>query len=111
MPAEEDIYIPPGRKPFDREELQPKEEEITLGPPIVDNDDICRQRFAIKDYLQTLRETIKLHDVTSMQQPSEAIKPALKSAFFIKEQRWTNPLEFIEPDDEALQDREAGKHL
>ena len=39
------------------------------------------------------------------------MKPALKSAFFIKEQRWTNPLEFIEPDDEALQDREAGKHL
>lgn len=66
MPAEEDMYIPPGRKPHDRNELQPKEDDITLGPPIVDNDDICRQRFAIKDYLSSLRETIKMHDVTSV---------------------------------------------
>ena len=111
MPAEEDIYIPPGRKPFDRNELRPKEENIELGPPIVDNDDICRQRYAIKDYSQTLRETIKMHDVTSVQQPSEAIKPALKKSFFIKEQRWTNPVEFVEPDDEANKDKEAGAHL
>lgn len=35
----------------------------------------------------------------------------MKNSFFIKEQRWANPAEFIEPDDEAIKDREAGKHL
>ena len=36
-PAEEDMYIPPGRKRFDRDELRPSEDEIKLGPPIVEN--------------------------------------------------------------------------
>ena len=38
MPAEEDMYVPPGRKFYDREELCPKEEQIELGPPILQND-------------------------------------------------------------------------
>ena len=66
MIAEEDIFLPLGRKPHNRDELRPSEDDMDLGPPIVDNDDICRQRFAIKDYLSTLRETIKMHDVTSV---------------------------------------------
>ena len=41
-PAEEDIYVPPDRKYFDRNELRPSEDNIELGPPIVDNDDITR---------------------------------------------------------------------
>ena len=105
------MYIPPGRKFHNRNELAPKEDEIILGPPIIDNNDLTRQRFAIKDYLRTLRGTILLHDVNSKQMPSEAVKPAIKSSFFIKEQRWKNPLEFVEPDDEALKSRDAGKHL
>ena len=109
--AEEDIYLPPGRKPHNRDELRPSEDNMDLGPPIVDNDDICRQRFAIKDYLLTLRETIKMHDVTSLQPPQEAVRPAMKSNFFIKEQKWANPAEFIEPDDEACKASAAGKHL
>ena len=33
MPAEEDMYVPPGRKFYDREELSPEEDKINLGPP------------------------------------------------------------------------------
>ena len=55
MPAEEDMYVPPGRKYYDREDLSPKEEEIELGPPTLQNDTIYRQQFAIKDYVKTLR--------------------------------------------------------
>ena len=43
MPAEEDMYVPPGRKYYDREDLSPKEEEIELGPPTLQNDTIYRQ--------------------------------------------------------------------
>ena len=55
MPAEEDIYLPPGRKRVDREELCPPEDEIELGPPTLDNDALYRQQFAIHDYVKTLR--------------------------------------------------------
>ena len=57
-PLEEDIYLPPGRKRHDREELIPSEDKYQLGPRAVDNDDIFRQKFAIKDYLKTLRTTL-----------------------------------------------------
>ena len=58
MPKEEDMYIPPGRKFYNREELQPSEDNIKLGPPTLKNDEIYRQQYAIKDYLRTLRDTI-----------------------------------------------------
>lgn len=64
-PPEEDIYLPPGRKRHDREELIPSEDKYKLGPRAVDNDDIFRQKFAIKDYLKTLRTTLMQHDVNS----------------------------------------------
>ena len=52
-----------------------------------------------------------MHDVNSKHMPSEALKPAIKSSFFIKEQRWANPVEFVEPDDEQMKDHETGAHL
>ena len=42
MPAEEDMYIPPGRKWHDRDDLCPKEEQIELGPPVLQNEQIHR---------------------------------------------------------------------
>ena len=42
MPAEEDMYVPPGRKFYDREDLNPIEDKIELGPPILQNDEIYR---------------------------------------------------------------------
>lgn len=41
-PNDEDIYVPPGRKRYDRDDLRPPEDEINLGPPAVDNDDLYR---------------------------------------------------------------------
>ena len=64
-PNEEDEYVPPGRRKYDRNELRPPEDEIKLGPPIIDNDDIYRQQFAIKETLSTLRDTLQLTDVNS----------------------------------------------
>ena len=34
-PNEEDMYVPPGRNYFDREELNPAEDDIKVGPPIL----------------------------------------------------------------------------
>jgi len=34
-PNEEDMYVPPGRNYFDREELNPAEDDIKVGPPII----------------------------------------------------------------------------
>ena len=62
-PAEEDMYIPPGRKKYDRNELNPSENKIELGPPILKNDDIYRQHYSIKDYLNTLRTTIEATEI------------------------------------------------
>lgn len=56
MPAEEDIYIPPGRRYVDREELNPPEDIIDLGPPTLDNETLYRQQFAIQDYAKTLKQ-------------------------------------------------------
>ena len=63
MPDEEDLYIPPGRKPYDRDELNPSENKIELGPPILKNDEIYRQHYSIKDYLNTLRKTIEVTEI------------------------------------------------
>lgn len=51
-----------------------------------------------------------MHDINSKQLPPQAIKPKIKDAFYIKEQRWVNP-EFVEPDDEVNKFRETGKHV
>ena len=104
------MYVPPGRKYYDREDLSPKEEEIELGPPTLQNDTIYRQQFAIKDYVKTLRQAIAMNDVSSKVQPQDALKPAIKDAFYIKEQRWVKP-EFVEPDDEVNKYRETGRHV
>ena len=56
MPAEEDIYLPPGRKFYDREDLMPVEDQIELGPPTLTNETLYRQQFAIQDYAKTLRQ-------------------------------------------------------
>ena len=61
--------------------------------------------------MKTIRETLLQHDVNSKLQPSQAIKPAIKDAFFVKEQRMVNPDTFVEPDDEQLKNTETGKHL
>ena len=42
MPKEEDMYIPPGHKFYNRDELQPSEDNIKLGPPTLKNDEIYR---------------------------------------------------------------------
>ena len=110
MPAEEDMYIPPGRKPVDREELQPAEDKIELGPPTLDNESLYRQQFAIQDFAKTLREQVVLHDVSSKVSPLHTVKPAIKNSFYIKEQRW-NDEEFVEPDDEAKQNKETVSHV
>ena len=65
MPAEEDMYVPPGRKWHDRDDLCPKEEQIELGPPTLQNESIYRQQYAIQDYLRSLRTAIKMNDVNS----------------------------------------------
>jgi hypothetical protein len=39
---EEDVYFHQGKKPFISGDLCPPEDEMILGPPIVDNDDLCR---------------------------------------------------------------------
>ena len=41
------MYVPPGRKRYDRSELNPSEDNIELGPPTLQNDQIYRQQFAI----------------------------------------------------------------
>ena len=107
------MYIPPGRQPYNRDELNPSEDEIKLGPKIVDNFDLCRTRFAMKDFTKTLRQTILNHDVNSKQYPSEAMKPAMKNLFFINEQRWNDQNGFVEPDDESLEglDTFTGNYL
>ena len=84
-PNEEDMYIPPGRKKYDRDELNPEEENIKLGPPTLLNENLYRQQFAIQDYMRTLREAICLDDVNSKQSPHKSIKPVIKNAFYIKE--------------------------
>ena len=109
-PAEEDIYIPPGRKKFDRDELNPSENKIELGPPILKNDEIYRQHYSIKDYLNTLRKTIEVTEINDQVQPQHAIKPAIKNSFYIKEQRRVMQ-HFVEPDDEANLTRETGQHI
>ena len=82
------MYIPPGRKRYDRSELRPSEDNIELGPPTLQNDQIYRQQFAIQDYLKTLKEQITLGDFTKKQGgPVEQLKPAIKNKFYIKEQR------------------------
>ena len=65
MPAEEDMYIPPGRKWHDRDDLCPKEEQIELGPPTLQNESIYRQQYAIQDYLRTLRKEIEMIEINS----------------------------------------------
>ena len=37
-PADEDLYIPPGRNRFDRDELDPSEDKLALGPSSLHND-------------------------------------------------------------------------
>jgi len=69
MPAEEDIYLPIGRKWVDREELRPSEDIIKLGPPTLENDTLFRQQFAIHDYVRTLRNQIVTHDINSKLSP------------------------------------------
>ena len=109
-PAEEDYYVPPGRQRFDREELNPKEDNIELGPPILSNSKIIRQSFAIEDFMRTMREKVFAHDCSSKIGPQYAIKPALKNSFFVKEQRLSDP-DFIEPDDELFAHKEAAQVL
>ncbi len=110
MPAEEDLYLPPGRRWIDREELCPPEDEIELGPPTLDNDTLYRQQFAIHDYVKTLRQQIAIYDVNSKTSPHMAIKPAIKSSFYIQEQRQADQ-DFVEPDDEVNKQRQAGEYI
>ena len=102
--------MPPGRKYHDRDNLRPVEEEIELGPPTLDNDGLYRQQFAIQDYLQTLRTAITHRDVNAKVGAQAALKPAIKNAFYIEEQRWAST-NFVEPEDEAMKDKETGKHV
>ena len=41
-PKEEDMYLPPGRKPFNRDELNLNIEVNQVGPPILQNDGLYR---------------------------------------------------------------------
>lgn len=50
-------------------------------------------------------------DVNQKELPSETFKPSIKNSFFIKEQRWANPVDFVEPDDETIKHRNTGSHL
>ena len=109
-PAEEDYYVPPGRQPYDREELNPSEDNIELGPPTLQNNKIIRQTFAIEEFMKKLREQISFNDCNSKIGPQHTIKPAIKNAFFVKEQRMADP-DFIEPDDDQVKDKEAASLL
>lgn len=55
-PDESLYYVPPGRQPYDREELNPSEDKIDLGPPTLRNEQLVRQKFAIEDFMRTMRQ-------------------------------------------------------
>ena len=56
-----------------------------MGPPTVDNEHLYRQNYAIRDFAKALKTTIVLNDVNTAVLPSDALKPAIKSTFFVKE--------------------------
>ena len=43
-----------------------------------------------------------LADLQTSVLPSDALKPAIKNTFFVKEQRWARSDAFVEPDDEQV---------
>ena len=78
--------MPPGRKPYDRNELDVSGTVNKMGPPTVDNEHLFRQNYAIRDFAKALKTTITLNDVSGTTVlPAEALKPAIKSTFFVKE--------------------------
>lgn len=94
------MYIPLGRKRYDRNATDIIGTVSNFGPPAVDNDHLCRQNYAVRDFTKTLRTSIVMNDLNSTDVTQEALKPAMKNSFFIKEQRWAGADSFIEPDDE-----------
>ena len=109
-PNPEDQYIPPGRKYFDRDELMAPIDDIKVGPPIIQNDGLYRQQFAIQDFGRQIRSNIMKSDVNSKVGPQHTLKPSIKNSFYIKEQRYLDP-DFVEPDDPSLKYKETGNHL
>ena len=106
----EDVYVPPGRKLYDRKDMEVEGTVAKMGPPTVDNEHLYRQNYAIRDFARAMKTTIGLTDVNSRVLPSDALKPEVKKAFFIKEQRWALN-EFIEPDDEAAAGKQSADYL
>lgn len=39
------------------------------------------------------------------------MKPAIKEAFYIKEQRWNDAEKFVEPDDEIYKNKDTCSHV
>lgn len=103
-PNEEDYYVAPGRKKYERDDWS--FEKINPAPPTLKNDQIIRQKFAIQDFLKTLRNQLYFQDVTRRVGPQDTIKAAIKDSFYVKEQRWFDP-DFVEPDDEVFKSKEA----
>ena len=104
------MYVPPGKKPYRRKEIAVEGTVAKMGPPTVDNEHLYRQNYAIRDFARAMRTTIGLTDVNSRVLPSEALRPEVKKAFFIKEQRWALN-EFVEPDDEQATEKKTAEYL
>ena len=58
-----------------------------------------------------MRQNILQTEVSNKVGPANALKPAIKNAFYIKEQRFLDPEKFVEPDDASMKYKETGTHL
>lgn len=70
----------------DQEQLR-----VQLGGKTLRNEELIRQNFAMKDFINSLTETIGMHQYTDKESPASKLAKKTQQSFFMKEQALVSP--------------------
>lgn len=65
--------------------------QVNLGAPILRNEDLIRQSYALKTYARSFRETVTWAQIQDKKQLSSVLSDVTKDHFYMKEIKATNP--------------------
>ncbi len=66
-------------------ELEAKLMMVKRGGNTLRNEELIRQKFAISDFISTLKQSVAMHQITNKRLPSQVLSDDTQSAFYMRE--------------------------
>ena len=66
-------------------ELEAKHMMVKRGGNTLRNEELIRQKFAISDFISTLKQSVAMHQITNKRMPSQVLSDDTQSAFYMRE--------------------------